>query len=375
MAKVLVVGGGFAGVVAAESLARDLDIEHEVTLVSRSRQFLFYPGLVRFAFGQCTPNDLGFDLRQAMHDRGASFVQAEVARIVPYERRVIFAGGDLKGEMPYDFLLLAFGRRLATERVTGFYENAHHLLSLDATLKFADAVDNFHEGHAVIGSCPGARLPVPVFETAFALSRILSLRGERSRCAITVVSDETPAEMFDGAAVSEKLLDSLKSHGIDLVSDFPINQVTPTSVLAGDGREIDCSLRMLVPPFRGPSPVLYTGLTGPEGYVRVDAAMGVVGEERIYAAGDCVSFPGPKLGHMAVRQGEVAAANLRAEIEGRAPEAVYDHELMLVIDTSDHDSIFLHQEMWADEPAGVHQGRFWSWAKRQQERYWKATHD
>lgn len=50
MAKVLVVGGGFAGVVAAESLARDLDIEHEVTLVSRSRQFLFYPDLVRFAF-------------------------------------------------------------------------------------------------------------------------------------------------------------------------------------------------------------------------------------------------------------------------------------------------------------------------------------
>jgi len=109
--------------------------------------------------------------------------------------------------------------------------------------------------------------------------------------------------------------------------------------------------------------------------VKVDAAMRVVGEERIYAAGDCVSFPGPKLGHMAVRQGEVAAANLRAEIEGSAPAAVYDHELMLVIDTSDHDSIFLHQELWTDESADVHQGRFWSWAKHQQERYWKATHD
>jgi sulfide:quinone oxidoreductase len=181
--------------------------------------------------------------------------------------------------------------------------------------------------------------------------------------------------MFGGAAVSEKLLDSLKSHGIELVTDFPIDQVTPTSILASDGRAIDCNLRMLVPPFCGPSPVLYTGLTGAEGYVRVDAAMRVVGEERIYAAGDCVSFSGPKLGHMAVRQGEVVAANLRAEIEGRAPEAVYNHELMLVIDTSDHDSIFLHQELWADEPADVHQGRFWAWAKRQQERYWKATHD
>jgi sulfide:quinone oxidoreductase len=375
MAKVLVVGGGFAGVVAAESLAKQLEGEHEITLVSRSRQFLFYPALVRFAFGQCTPNDLSFDLREAMLNRGVNFVQAEVARIIPYERKLIIAGGDLIGEMPYDFLVLAFGRRLATERVTGFYENAHHLLSLDATLKFAAAVDNFHKGHAVIGSCPGARLPVPVFETAFALSRILNLRGERSHCAITVVSDETPAEMFGGAIISGKLLDSLNSHGIELVSDFPISQVTPTSIIASDGRAIDCNLRMLVPPFCGPSPVLYTGLTGAEGYVKVEASMKVVGEERIYAAGDCVSFRGPKLGHMAVRQGGVAAANLRAEIEGRAPKAVYDHELMLVIDTSDHDSIFLHQELWTDEPGDVLKSRFWSWAKRQQERYWKATHD
>jgi sulfide:quinone oxidoreductase len=103
--------------------------------------------------------------------------------------------------------------------------------------------------------------------------------------------------------------------------------------------------------------------------------MRVIGEERIYAAGDCVSFPGPKLGHMAVRQGEVAAVNLRAEIEGRAPAAVYDHELMLVIDTGDHDSIFLHQDLWTDEPADVYQSRFWAWAKRLQEQYWKATHD
>jgi sulfide:quinone oxidoreductase len=375
MAKVLVVGGGFAGVVAAESLAKELEGDHEVTLVSRTRQFLFYPALVRFAFGQCTPNDLGFDLREAMLSRGVSFVQAEVGRIVPDKRKVIIAGGDLAGEMPYDFLLLAFGRRLATERVMGFYENAHHLLSLEATLKFSAAVDNFHQGHAVIGSCLGARLPVPIFETAFALSRLLELRGERRRCAITVVSDETPAEMFGGAAISEKLLDALKTHGIELVSDFSINQVTPTSILASDGREIDCNLRMLVPPFCGPSPVLYTGLTGAEGYVRVAADMKVVGEERIYAAGDCVSFPGPKLGHMAVRQGEVAAANLRAEIEGRAPDAVYDHELTLVIDTSDHDSILLHQELWTDEPGDVSSSRFWSWAKRQQERYWKATHD
>lgn len=129
--------------------------------------------------------------------------------------------------MPYDFLVLALGRRLATERVTGFFEHAHHLLGVDAAKKFGDAVLNFHQGHAVIGYCPGARLPIPVFETGSALSRLLEQRGEGDRCKICIVSSETPDEMFGGAAVSEVLREALNSHRVEFVSDFAINQVTP----------------------------------------------------------------------------------------------------------------------------------------------------
>ena len=136
MAKVMILGGGFAGVVAAESLAKRPEGEHEITLVSRSRQFLFYPALIRLAFGHCTPDDIAFDLREAMLDRRVRFVAGEVARLNPHDRRVTFAGGDVIGEMPYDFLVLALGRRLATERITGFYENSHHLLGLDSALTF-----------------------------------------------------------------------------------------------------------------------------------------------------------------------------------------------------------------------------------------------
>ena len=85
-------------------------------------------------------------------------------------------------------------------------------------------------------------------------------------------------------------------------------------------------------------------------------------------------FGGPKMGHMAVRQGEVAALNVAAEIEGRAPAAEYDHELMLVIDEGGRDSLYLRKQLWADEPASVRQGRFWSWAKRAHEKYWQTQH-
>lgn len=52
MANVLILGGGFAGVVAAEALAKRLGSEHQITLISRHRDFIFYPSLVKLAFGQ-----------------------------------------------------------------------------------------------------------------------------------------------------------------------------------------------------------------------------------------------------------------------------------------------------------------------------------
>ncbi len=169
MAAILILGGGFGGVVAAELLAKELGREHQITLVSRDRQFLFYPALVRLAFGKCEASDISYDLRKAMLDRRVRYLQAEVARVDPYERKVTLAGGDLVGHLGYDYLIFALGRRLATENIPGFFEYAHHLLNLEAALKFGKAIRTFNKGRALIGFCQEARLITPVYETALHL--------------------------------------------------------------------------------------------------------------------------------------------------------------------------------------------------------------
>jgi sulfide:quinone oxidoreductase len=373
MAKVLVLGGGFGGVIAAETLAKKLGSKHEIALVSRSRKFVFYPALVRLAFGQCAAEDISFDLRESMHERNVQFVEGEVARINLRERHVTFSHGDVIGEMPYDFLVVALGRRLATEQVTGFFEHAYHLLGLNSARKFGSALESFHSGRAVIGHCASARLPVPLFESAFALARLLKERGNRERCQITIVANQTPDEMFGDTNVSEVLSPALESHGIELVSGFVIKEVTANSVIASDGRELNCDLRMLIPPFRGPGPALGLGITDEEDYLRVDRHLRVPQAQHIYAVGDCASFFGPKFGHMAVQQAEVAAHNLVQEIAGKAPSLVYDHEMMVVVD-SGVDSIFVHKDLWTEDRADVQRSRFWGWAKQKQEMYWKAKH-
>jgi sulfide:quinone oxidoreductase len=374
MAKVLILGGGFGGVVAAEHLAEQLGDEHQITLVSRSRQFVFYPALVRLAFGKADQTDVSFDLRHTLLNRRINFIEAEVAYIDPFERNVTIAHGQVEGKLPYDYLIFALGRRLATERIAGFYEHAHHLLNVDKAISFGKAVKQFHEGRAVFGQCVGARLPVPVYESAFALARRLEETRERERVRITVVSPTTlESEIGDvaGAAVLKKALDA---HQIEFLPNLSIESLTQNSAIAKSGDAIDFDLLMLVPPFRGSSAGSHLVVTNEEGYINVDLTMRVPGHERIYAVGDCTNFDGPKMGHMAVRQAEIAATNLVAEIAGREPVLRYEHEMRFVIEEIGTDSLYLHKDLSTGAPATVRQGRFWSWAKRAHEEYWEVSH-
>lgn len=374
MAKVLILGGGFGGVVAAERLAQQLGDEHQITLVSRSRQFIFYPALVRLAFGRCNIKDVSFDLRETMLNRRVNFVEAEVAHVDPFERKVSIAYGQVEGKLPYDYLVFALGRRLATEKISGFYEHAHHLLNPDKAIKFGKAVEEFQEGRVVLGQCVGARLPVPVYEAAFALARLLGEKGKRDSTRITVVTPDTLEAELGDARAAAALKQAFDAHQIGLLTNVRIQSLTQNSAITHTGDGVAFNMLMLIPPFRGSSAAHYMGVTDDDGYIQVDWNMHVIGHERIYAVGDCVGFSGPKMGHMAVRQAEVAAVNLAAEIEGHEPTSHYVHQMRFVIDDAGGQGIYLHKDIWTDEPATVRQGRFWNWAKRVQQRYWEATH-
>jgi sulfide:quinone oxidoreductase len=374
MAKILILGGGFAGVVAAERLAEQLGDEHQITLVSRSRQFIFYPALVRLAFGKCRRDDVSFDLRQSMLNRKINFIEAEVAHIDPFDRLVTIAHGEVEGKLAYDYLIFALGRRMATERIPGFYEHAHHLLNVDKAIKFGKAVNSLREGRAVFGQCADARLPVPVYESAFALARKLEEQGQRENVKITVVSPTTLQSELGDITAATMLQKAFDARQIEFLPNLSIHLLTPELARATSGVGLNFNLLMLVPPFRGSSAASHVGITDDDGYINVDHTMRVIGHDQLYAVGDCVNFPGPKMGHMAVRQAEVAATNVAAEINGKLPVSRYEHEMRFVLEGAGPDSLYLHRDLETDEPATVKQGRFWSWAKRVQKRYWEVSH-
>jgi NADH:ubiquinone reductase (H+-translocating) len=106
--RVVVLGGGFAGVTAARRLERLSSKAVEITLVSRENAFVLTPLLFEACSGRLELRHCAQPIRPAL--RRTRFVEASVAR-VDVERRVVHAV-SLDGrasELPYDQLIVALG--------------------------------------------------------------------------------------------------------------------------------------------------------------------------------------------------------------------------------------------------------------------------
>jgi sulfide:quinone oxidoreductase len=375
MANILIVGGGFGGLVTAERLSTLLDRSHQITLVAPNQKFTFYPALVHLAFGECDAADITFDLQPKLHDLDVRFVRGEMVRINRESRTVDVTGDDFTGEIAYDYLVLAPGRRLATEKVPGFFEYASHLLGVGAARKFGEKVRDFHEGTIIVGSCPDGRLPVPVCESAFALARRFEGEMRDGRVKIKVIFPDSLDVAFGGASLHKELESAFERHQITVHYNIPINEITETEVLSSAGHRIAYDLLMLIPPFRGQAILNELGITDERDFIKVDGFMRVHELPDAYAAGDVVAFSGPKFAHMAVRQAEVVAANLSDRINGRTPEAEYYHEIATIIDAGGADSIYLHYGIWDDSMYRLKKGHFWGWAKDVHDKLWRARHN
>jgi sulfide:quinone oxidoreductase len=377
MANILILGGGFGGLIAAERLAASLDSAHQITLVSPNRKFTFYPALVQLAFGACEPEDITFDLEEKLKELGVRFVRGEAIEIDAERHALQITGEDFDGEIHYDYLVIASGRRLATENIPGFFEYAQHLLGTKAALQFGETVELFRSGTIVVGMCPGARLPVPVCEAAFALARKFKNEMQAGTVRIKVIFPESPAAAFGGVSLHKELEAAFERHGINVIYDVPISEISHEEIFSTQKHKIKHDLLMLVPPFEGQTIVKRLGepATDDAGFVRVNGKMQVRGLEKTYAVGDIVAFSGPKFAHMAVRQARVAAENILSEINGAEPGAEYYHEIDMVIDTGGADSIHLHYGIWDDTVFSLKQGTLWGWAKTVHDRFWMARHN
>jgi sulfide:quinone oxidoreductase len=373
MSKILILGGGFAALAAAEALAKNIGECDEIILISKNDNFIFYPGLVPLVFGNLELGDIHFDLRKMLQrQKRIRFVLGEVAGIDAEERTVRILEGPVEEILDFDFLLIALGRKLETKSLPGFFNHAHHILGVAPALNLKHAIADFDAGTIVVGLCPESSLPIPVCETALGLAKKFRRKIEEGEISIKVVLPGTLEQAISGAGLFRDLETEFERKGIHLILDFPIASVHERSILSSYGSLIDYDLLMLMPAFGGqgslgsPDP-----FTDSEGFIRVDERMQVAGFDRVYAAGDIVLLAGPKFGYMAIRQGKIAAQNILAELHGETPRAEYKHEIEWIVGERYTDPVFFHYGFWDETLEDFDENAFFGMAKLIRDRYGK----
>jgi len=124
--RVLILGGGFAGLVAAQTL-KGADVE--ITLLDRRNFHLFQPLLYQVATGSLSPGEIAAPLRAVLsRQKNVEVLLGEAVDIDPGAKRVILLDGDT---FPYDTVIIATGSRTSYYGKDEWRENAPSLKSIE----------------------------------------------------------------------------------------------------------------------------------------------------------------------------------------------------------------------------------------------------
>ncbi|HEX2031863.1 MAG TPA: FAD/NAD(P)-binding oxidoreductase [Actinomycetota bacterium] len=325
MARVLVLGGGFGGVSAAQQL-RLLGPEHEVVLVARSSHFMMgFRKNSELVGGE--PMESGRRPLAALEERGIRFVQGTIERFDPAARAVEVEGQTLQG----DAVVVALGAEVVADAVPGLAEHALNFYDPAVVPEAAEALRSLREGRVAVGifgapyTCP----PAP-YEAALLASEASEERGDRVEfAAFTPQPMSLPILGRTGCEVVEG---RLGLRGIRFMPNAKAESVEDGLVRFEGGGEEPFDVLLAVPPHRCPRVLVDAGLAEPGGWVRVDARTLETPFDGVSAIGDCTAIPLatgmplPKAGVLAEGEGRVVAERILARLNGIQPEATFDGE-------------------------------------------------
>ncbi len=354
--RTLILGGGFGGIATAVELRRVIDRDaHEIVLVDRDPGFTMGLRKVWALVGEGTFAD-GTRQRALLGRHGVEFVQAEITAIDPAGRAADTSAGRLEG----DHVVVALGAVSRPDLVPGLSGHGHDVWSLAAVPAAAGAMAAFEGGRIVllIAGSPYPCPPAP-YECAIYIHERLRARGLRDRAEITVVTLQPLLMPNAGRAGSEWMQGQLGERGISTRTSATTERVEPGRVvLADDGGEVPFDLLIAVPPHRPPDVVATSGLTGPHGWISVDAGTLRTPRDGVYAVGDDMliplanGMPFPKAGVMAERQGTRVARAIAAEIRGQEQPAPFDGTGFCPVELGS-DSAALVEGRWYAEPEPI----------------------
>jgi sulfide:quinone oxidoreductase len=324
MQQILILGGGFGGLAAANELRANLP-DVKITIVDKKDYFMM--DLVKLWIIKGTRQfETSKRPLQSVTKKGIEFVNEQVISIDPNQKRV----KTQNRELPYDYLIVAPGVELDPQRIPGLQTNAMILYDIEDVPKIRQKILHMKSGRlafAITGmpyKCP----PAP-FEAALIINYMLKDLGVRDSIAVDFYSLGPITLPAAGPEVSKQLLDILESEKIKFHGNCKTVSVEPETIKFEDGRTEKFDLLIAVPPHKAPK-VIYDAGLAPQGQfipVRRDCKTTFDG---VYAIGDVTNMmvtdklAVPKAGIFAEGEGIAVAQDIIAQIRKQQTSSVFE---------------------------------------------------
>ena len=386
MSRIVVVGAGTGGVPAAYELKSALGKDHEVVLVNAAARFQFVPSNPWVAVGWRDADEVSLDLGPLVEKHGIKFIAHPVTRIAAAESMLELAGGDT---LPYDYLVIATGPKLAFDEIPGFGPKHGHIQSictLEHALEARGAYQRFlnDPGHIVVGAVQGASCFGPAYEFAMILDADLRKRKLRHRVPMTFVTSEPYIGHMGLGGVGDsktRMESELRQRHIRWITNATVDAVDRGRITVTEHdsqgqplktESLETKFAMLLPAFKGVDAVAQVeGLCNPRGFVLVDDYQRSTRYPNIYAAGVCIAIPpvektpiptgAPKTGYMIESMVSAIVQNIAAELRGAVPTAKASWNAICLADAGDNGIAFValpqlppRNVTWAKKGRWVH---------------------
>lgn len=372
--RVVVLGGGVGGLVAASRLRRLLPKEHRVTLVDRNVWHTFAPGFLAVMLGKKAFPQISRDLRK-LERKGIEFVLAEIVAIDLAARKVRLHDRELE----YDYLIVAMGVQYSAGGVPGLV-TAYTYYHLEGAEALGEELEKVESGNVAI-VVPGLpyKCPAAPYEGALLIDE--HYRKRRRDVEVRLFTPEPAPLPAAGQAVGHEVTELLTERGIVLSPNARLTSVDPKArkLSFEGGVEAPYDLLIGVPFHEVPTVVRESGLAAEGGWVEVDRETLETKHEGVYAIGDVNTIPIgdgmalPKAGVFAHGEAEVVARNLAAELTGGRDLWAFGGEGACFLETGYGKAAYVSGSFFA-EPAPEVQlrgpGRWWRWAKEGFIRSW-----
>ncbi|AUY48616.1 NAD(P)/FAD-dependent oxidoreductase [Streptomyces sp. CB01881] len=361
--RILIVGGGFAGLECARRLERKLSpSEAEISLVTPFSYQLYLPLLPHVAAGVLTPQSVAVSLRRSL--RRTHIVPGGAIGVDPRSKVcVVRKITDEVVAQKYDHLVLAPGSVTRTFDIPGLTDYARGMKTLaEATYVRDHVIAQLDLASATLDQKEReSRLQFVVVgggyagtETAACLQRLTTAAAQRyprldARQIKWHLIDIAPKLMPElGDALGTAALEVLRGRGIEVSLGVSVAEVGAESVKFTDGRVLPCRTLIWTAGVAA-SPLIGTlDAETVRGRIAVTAEMRVPQFEGVFALGDAAAVPDLAKGDGAVcpptaqhsaRQGRAVANNVIAALRKQPLEPYYHKDLGLVVDLGGKDAV------------------------------------